>query len=195
MFNLSVWPEQFAPELRPTISLPNIIREGCQEDAYDMVNRNNSTGEYNMDNPKILALISSFTSLMLHIKQLSDGVRYVIMDWNICLTHYGAASTDVAVARDGQCGRCTEGITHTHASQEKYSLLIFRNSYELEALQQSLAEVKNSIDAQNIGKFENCVEVHMKHIQSGLSQVSYHMHCCMRKTVCVVFTSELLSPE
>ena len=48
---------------------------------------------------------------------------------------------------------------------------IFRNSYELEALQETLAEVKNSINTQNINKFENCVEVHMKHIQSGLSQV------------------------
>ena len=49
---------------------------------------------------------------------------------------------------------------------------IFRNSYELEALQETLAEVKNSINTQNVNKFENCVEVHMKHIQSGLSQVS-----------------------
>ena len=30
---------QFAPEVGPTISLPNIIREGCQEDVYDMVNK------------------------------------------------------------------------------------------------------------------------------------------------------------
>ena len=34
-----------------------------------------------------------------------------------------------------------------------------------------MAEVKNSIHSQNVNKFENCVEVHMKHIQSGLSQV------------------------
>ena len=38
-FNLDF---QFAPEVGPTISLPNIIREGCQEDAYDMVNKNNT---------------------------------------------------------------------------------------------------------------------------------------------------------
>ena len=65
---------QFALEAGPTISLPNIIREGCQEDAYDMVNKNNSAGDY-VQNPKILGLISSFTSLMLHIKKLSDGER------------------------------------------------------------------------------------------------------------------------
>ena len=52
---------------------------------------------------------------------------------------------------------------------------IFRNSYELEALQETLAEVKNSINTQNVNKFENCVEVHMKHIQSGLSQVSNNL--------------------
>ena len=50
-------------------------------------------------------------------------------------------------------------------------MIFCRNSYELEALQETLAEVKNTIHAQNVNKFENCVEVHMKHIQSGLSQV------------------------
>merc|ERR1719211_773242 len=95
-----------------------------------MVTKSNSHGEYNVDNPKVLGLISSFTSLMLHIKQLSDGER---------------------------------------------------NSYELEALQETLAEVKNSINAQNINKFENCVEVHVKHIQSGLSQMG-NLHAFMRNS-------------
>lgn len=122
------YTQEFAPEIRPTISLPNIIRDGCQEDAYDLVNKSNSHGEYNVDNPKVLSLISSFTSLMLHIKQLSDGER---------------------------------------------------NSYELEALQETLAEVKKSINAQNVNKFENCVEVHMKHIQSGLSQLG-NLHAFMK---------------
>jgi len=54
-----------------------------------------------------------------------------------------------------------------------------RNSYELEALQETLAEVKNSINTQNINKFENCVEVHMKHIQSGLSQLG-NLHAFMK---------------
>ena len=40
--NFSDFDFQFAPEVGPTISLPNIIREGCQEDAYDMVNKNNT---------------------------------------------------------------------------------------------------------------------------------------------------------
>ena len=53
----------------------------------------------------------------------------------------------------------------------KNDVYIYRNSYELDALQETLAEVKNSIHEQNVNKFENCVEVHMKHIQSGLSQV------------------------
>merc|ERR1712088_680757 len=113
--NIQEFTQEFAPEAGPTISLPNIIREGCQEDAYDMVNKN--SGDF-VQNPKTLGLISSFTALMLHIKKLSDGER---------------------------------------------------NSFELEALQESLKEVKNSIESGNVGKFENCVEVHVKHIQSGLS--------------------------
>ena len=52
-----------------------------------------------------------------------------------------------------------------------FDVFISRNSYELEALQETLAEVKGNIHSPNVGKFENCVEVHMKHIQSGLSQV------------------------
>ncbi len=67
---------QFAPEAGPTISLPNIIREGCQEDAYDMVNKNNNLDEKEyVESPKILALISSFTALMLQVKQLAEGER------------------------------------------------------------------------------------------------------------------------
>ena len=73
---------QFAPEACPTISLPNIIREGCQEDAYDMVNKNNNINnsedkEY-VESPKILALVSSFTALMLQVKQLAEGERYAV---------------------------------------------------------------------------------------------------------------------
>ena len=64
-------------EAGPTISLPNIIREGCQEDAYDMVNKNNANDEKEfVENPKILALISSLTALMLQVKHLAEGERY-----------------------------------------------------------------------------------------------------------------------
>ena len=95
---------QFSSETVPTISLPNIIREGCQEDAYDLVNRSNNAGsggndspdvagagsdsngdsgpelksgnkQQYVENPKVLSLISSLTALMLHIKQLAHGER------------------------------------------------------------------------------------------------------------------------
>lgn len=68
---------QFAPEVGPTISLPNIIREGCQEDAYDMVNKNNTTEEKEcVENPRVLSLVSSLTSLMCILHRLADGERY-----------------------------------------------------------------------------------------------------------------------
>ena len=58
----------------------------------------------------------------------------------------------------------TPGCT---ASKEKFSkeskgmskFCFPRNSFELEALQDSIREVKNKICAENVGKFENCVEV------------------------------------
>jgi len=139
--------QEFALEAGPTISLPNIIREGCHEDAYDMVNKNNNPGlpasssmtpssvsnspktPY-VQNPKILGLISSFTALMLHIKKLSEGDR---------------------------------------------------NSFELEALTETLREVKGNICPENVGKFENCVEVHVKHMQSGLSQMG-NLHAFMKNS-------------
>ena len=89
---------QFSNEAGPTISLPAIIREGCHEDAYNMVSKNNAVAPGNneasvsptdvadkqgdkqpkselVENPKTLALISSLTALMLHVKQLADGER------------------------------------------------------------------------------------------------------------------------
>lgn len=49
----------------------------------------------------------------------------------------------------------------------------------MEALQDSIKDVKQSISAKNADKFENCVEVHMKHIQSGLSQMG-NLHAFMK---------------
>ena len=71
-------PFQVSNDAGPTIYLPNIIREGCQEDAYNMVNKNNTdedSGKEYVENPKILALISSLTALMLQVKQLADGEK------------------------------------------------------------------------------------------------------------------------
>ncbi len=41
----------------------------------------------------------------------------------------------------------------------------------MQALQDSLAEIKKGLSKENLNKFENNVEVHMHHIQSGLSQM------------------------
>jgi len=154
--NIAEFTQQFSNEAGPTISLPAIIREGCHEDAYNMVSKNNAVipadptasaasaasvsptdvadkqGDKQpkselVENPKTLALISSLTALMLHVKQLADGER---------------------------------------------------NAFELQALQDSLAEVKSGLGPQNLSKFQNAVEVHMQHIQSGLSQMG-NLHAFM----------------
>ena len=44
-------------------------------------------------------------------------------------------------------------------------------SFEFKSLQDTLKEIKGSIDPSNISAFENNVEIHMNHIQSGLSQM------------------------
>ena len=53
-------------------------------------------------------------------------------------------------------------------------VLFCRNAFELQALQDGMAELKQSLSSENIGKFEDCVEVHMHHIMSGLSRSDLH---------------------
>ncbi|XP_029448907.1 protein lin-9 homolog isoform X1 [Rhinatrema bivittatum] len=45
------------------------------------------------------------------------------------------------------------------------------NSFEFKSLTDSVNDIKASIDASNIGCFQNNVEIHVAHIQSGLSQM------------------------
>lgn len=46
-----------------------------------------------------------------------------------------------------------------------------RNAYELEALQASVSEIKQSLHPENLRRFGDSVEVHMQHIQSGLTRM------------------------
>ena len=54
----------------------------------------------------------------------------------------------------------------------------FRNAFELQALQETLNEIKDGLDSSNAGKFQDSVEIHMKHIQSGLSKLG-NLHAFM----------------
>ena len=49
----------------------------------------------------------------------------------------------------------------------------------MQALQDSLSEIKQNISTENVGKFEKCVEVHMQHIQSGVSRLG-NLHAFMK---------------
>ncbi|XP_064635004.1 protein lin-9 homolog isoform X3 [Lineus longissimus] len=45
------------------------------------------------------------------------------------------------------------------------------NSFEFKSLQDSLSEIKDTLEPGNISVFQNNVEIHVNHIQSGLSQM------------------------
>lgn len=45
------------------------------------------------------------------------------------------------------------------------------NSFELQSLSEALVEVQGSVDSRNVGLFENKVQIHVNHIQNGLSQL------------------------
>ena len=72
---------------------------------------------------------------------------------------------------------CSAGVTavlQLLPSQLKLvNLIFFRNAFELQALQDGMSELKQSLSGENIGKFEDCVEVHMQHIMSGLSRSDF----------------------
>ena len=53
----------------------------------------------------------------------------------------------------------------------QFYYLYYRNAYEVQALKDSLMEIKEGLHPKNLSKFENDVEVHMQHIQTGLSQM------------------------
>ncbi|KAK6191490.1 hypothetical protein SNE40_003165 [Patella caerulea] len=45
------------------------------------------------------------------------------------------------------------------------------NSFEFKSLQDTLSEIKVEMDSNNINSFQNNVEIHINHIQSGLTQM------------------------
>uniref|UniRef100_T1IXW4 DIRP domain-containing protein n=1 Tax=Strigamia maritima TaxID=126957 RepID=T1IXW4_STRMM len=45
------------------------------------------------------------------------------------------------------------------------------NSFELKSLSESLAEIQDNVEKNNLRTFQNNVEVHVNHIQSGMSQM------------------------
>jgi hypothetical protein len=59
------------------LSLPDQIWEHCQEESYDMVNRYNSSQQQQqlVHSPRLLALITQLSALMLQVKRVADGER------------------------------------------------------------------------------------------------------------------------
>ncbi|XP_029827618.3 protein lin-9 homolog isoform X1 [Ixodes scapularis] len=45
------------------------------------------------------------------------------------------------------------------------------NSFELKSLGEALADIQNGLDSRNVGVFQNKVQIHINHIQNGLSQL------------------------
>lgn len=119
--DVSQYTAQFGTEAGPSLSLPEQIKENCQEESYDMVNKYNSQDNAAcVQSPKLLALITSLSALMLQVKRVADGER---------------------------------------------------NAAELQALKDSVAEIQSTLSGDSVKVFQDCVEVHMQHIQQGLSMM------------------------
>eukprot|EP00090_Calanus_glacialis_P030185 TRINITY_DN4862_c0_g1_i8.p1 TRINITY_DN4862_c0_g1~~TRINITY_DN4862_c0_g1_i8.p1 ORF type:complete len:607 (-),score=246.35 TRINITY_DN4862_c0_g1_i8:42-1862(-) len=119
--DMSLYTAQFGTEAGPTLSLPEQIKENCQEESYDMVNKYNTQDNAAcVQSPKLLSLITSLSALMLQVKRVADGER---------------------------------------------------DAAELQALKESVADIQSTLSGDNLKVFQDCVEVHMQHIQQGLSQM------------------------
>jgi len=125
--DVATFTAQFGDSPGPSLSLPDQIKENCQEEGYDMVNRYNvstvAPAEGLADcvqSPRLLALITALSSLMLQVKRVADGER---------------------------------------------------NAAELQALKESVADIRSTLEGGSVSVFQDCVEVHMQHIQQGLSMM------------------------
>jgi len=117
---MSKYTSQFGTEAGPRLSLPEQIKENCQEESYAMVTRYNSQDSMAcVQSPRLLSLVTALSALMLQVKRLADGER---------------------------------------------------DAAELRALQESVVGVQSLLSESNVKVFQDCVEVHMQHIQQGLSR-------------------------
>ncbi|KAM4633159.1 protein lin-9 homolog [Polymixia lowei] len=80
--------------------------------------------------------------------------------------------------RDGQQSATNPSLTHLISRLTALLLQIKclaeggdLNSFEFKSLSDSLNDIKKSIDPSNLSCFQNNVEIHVAHIQSGLSQL------------------------
>jgi len=104
----------------PSLSLPDRIRENCQEEGYELVNRYN-TGQ-TVQSPKMLALITQLSALMLQVKRVADGER-------------NAAELEAL----------KDSMEKIKSSLKEPSVKVFQNSVEVEMqhIQQGLSQVGN----------------------------------------------------
>ncbi|XP_076471216.1 protein lin-9 homolog isoform X2 [Babylonia areolata] len=85
---------------------------------------------------------------------------------HICETMFHNRKT----AKNEKVLQLVKGLTSLMLQIRTFSESDF-NSFEFRSLQDSLQEIKETLDANNINSFQNNVEIHINHIQSGLSQM------------------------
>ncbi|XP_060530982.1 protein lin-9 homolog [Cylas formicarius] len=123
--DMQIYCQEIAPEPSVAAMLaPSHLRERCQEEARDIVNKHNSViaaDKGPCQNADVLDLITDLTALMLQVKTLADSDH---------------------------------------------------NAYELQVLEGTMEQIKRKLSPSNKQVFQNCVEVHMKHIEVGLTQIN-----------------------
>ncbi|KAK7098308.1 uncharacterized protein [Littorina saxatilis] len=84
----------------------------------------------------------------------------------ICQTVFSSRKT----AKNERVLQLVKGLTSLMLQIRTFSESDF-NSFEFRSLQDSLKEIKETLDTNNINSFQNNVEIHISHIESWLSQM------------------------
>lgn len=163
--DVSQYTTQLGHQEGPTLSLPDQIRESCQEEGYDMVNRYNTT-----ESPSNAATINSSNNTS---NKSSTAPKTLVAGGD------GAAVRLLSPA-EATSSQPTVGNARLLALISQLSAVMLqvkrvadgeRNAAEMQALKGSIDKIKSTLSQQNLKVFQDCVEVPMQHIQQGLSQV------------------------
>lgn len=137
---------QIAPDPNTAaLFTPSHLRDRSREDARQMLDKCRGT----VHNERMFDLITDLTALMLQVK-----VKVLVTLAFHCLSFESELITCVFL----------QSVNVQSLSDGDHS------PYELKVVQGSMEQIRSRLSPANQQLFQNCVEIHLQHIQMGLGQ-------------------------
>ncbi|KAH6936988.1 hypothetical protein HPB50_024924 [Hyalomma asiaticum] len=121
-------------------------------------------------------LVAKLTALMLQVKSELTVCEEASTDDAILTTVCGSVEVAADDESDGKDDvdlmpepdfPCKDGLEYLTENLSEGDL----NSFELKSLSEAMVDIQNSVTPKNVGLFQNKVQIHINHIQNGLSQL------------------------